>query len=74
MSSFEILACILAGAFLFIVLKSVFTGFYVVNQNERAVKTVFGRAKRMKGGSINSAAADTLNNEEKEELIVIFGI
>ena len=38
-------------------------GFYVVNQNERAVKTVFGRAKRAPGAT---EASQSLREDEKE--------
>jgi len=42
-------------------------GFYTVNQNERAVKTRFGRAERV-GDAMTSQdpIAETLNDEEKE--------
>ncbi|HEX4349232.1 MAG TPA: SPFH domain-containing protein [Verrucomicrobiae bacterium] len=42
-------------------------GFYTVNQNERAVKTSFGRAERV-GDAMTSQdpIAETLNDEEKE--------
>jgi regulator of protease activity HflC (stomatin/prohibitin superfamily) len=35
------------GIILWFVFRFILTGFYVVEQNERAVKTVFGRAKRL---------------------------
>jgi|GEM_PF-4779264 len=35
----------LAGIGLLLILKYVISGFYIVNQNERAVKTVFGKAR-----------------------------
>jgi regulator of protease activity HflC (stomatin/prohibitin superfamily) len=38
----------LIGALLYIVYKLLFKSLYVINQNERAVKTVFGRAERIK--------------------------
>ena len=42
-------------------------GFYVVNQNERAVKTVFGRAKRVGGTTAeNETFAAILNDEQKQ--------
>ncbi len=35
------------GIILWFVVRFILTGFYVVEQNERAIKTVFGRAKRL---------------------------
>lgn len=41
------LAGIYIGIVLWIVIRFILRGFYVVEQNERAVKTVFGRAQRL---------------------------
>jgi regulator of protease activity HflC (stomatin/prohibitin superfamily) len=42
-------------------------GLYTVAQNERAVKTVFGRAERVPGAStLNDPIAEHLDDEEKE--------
>ncbi|MBI5879703.1 MAG: SPFH domain-containing protein [Chloroflexi bacterium] len=42
-------------------------GFYTVNQNERAVKTVFGRADRIPGvTTLNDPIAESLTPEERE--------
>jgi regulator of protease activity HflC (stomatin/prohibitin superfamily) len=38
---------ILVGAVGWFVIRYVLGGFYTVNQNERAVKTIFGRAERL---------------------------
>lgn len=38
------------GGALWFAVRCVLTGFFTVNQNERAVKVVFGRAKRLKEG------------------------
>lgn len=38
---------ILIGVLIYILVRVVATGFYTIDQNERAVKTVFGRAHRM---------------------------
>jgi len=38
----------LIGALLYLVCRILFKSLYVINQNERAVKTVFGRAQRVK--------------------------
>ena len=39
------------GALAWFVIRCVLGGFYTVNQNERAVKTRFGRADRIEGKS-----------------------
>jgi regulator of protease activity HflC (stomatin/prohibitin superfamily) len=41
------LAGFLIGFFLWFLLRIVLTGIYTVDQNERTVKTVFGRAERL---------------------------
>jgi regulator of protease activity HflC (stomatin/prohibitin superfamily) len=56
------------GSLLYLVFKVLFNGFYVVNQNERAVKTVFGRAQRMRikeAAGIAPASAE-FGEDEKE--------
>jgi len=55
---------ILIGVLVFAACAVLFRGFYVVNQNERAVKTVFGRAKRIK--IISDEVSKTLREDEKE--------
>ncbi len=40
---------VLIGIIVWFVIKFIITGFYTVEQNERAVKTVFGRAQRIEG-------------------------
>lgn len=48
------------------ILRYVLTAFYTVDQNERAVKTVFGRAERVgKAMTADSALGDTLTDENK---------
>lgn len=57
----------LLGCLLFVVVSFLIGGFYVVNQNERAVITVFGRAKRIKGpGGVEEKVDLALREEEKE--------
>ena len=53
------------GVLLLIVCRVFFTGFYTVNQNQRAVKLVFGRAKRLKSPD-SSEMSKTLREDEKE--------
>jgi len=51
------------GALLYLVFRILFKGLYAINQNERAVKTVFGRADRI-GGAPNETQA--FREDEKE--------
>ncbi|MCL2811495.1 MAG: SPFH domain-containing protein [Clostridia bacterium] len=61
----DMIAAFAAGTLAYFVLKVLIRGFYVVNQNERAVITVFGRAKRAKSPAV-SGASHTLREDEKE--------
>ena len=55
------------GLFLGFLARYVFAGLYTVNQNERAVKTVFGRAQRIPGRTtLDDAIAEHLRPEERE--------
>ncbi|MDR0223004.1 MAG: SPFH domain-containing protein [Oscillospiraceae bacterium] len=59
---------VIIGVALYLVYKVIIRGLYIVNQSERAVKTSFGRAKRVKGfvGPVENPTAHKLNDEEKE--------
>jgi regulator of protease activity HflC (stomatin/prohibitin superfamily) len=57
---------LIIGLLLYLVFKILFGGFYVVNQNERAVKTVFGRAQRIKDVADIDTAPPSLSEDEKE--------
>jgi regulator of protease activity HflC (stomatin/prohibitin superfamily) len=49
------------------VLRYVLTAFYTVDQNERAVKTIFGRAERVGNATTaESALGETLTDEHKQ--------
>src|SRR5260370_18189834 len=63
----QILAGCLIGFFLWFFLRIVLTGIYTIDQNERAVKTVFGRAERMPGGktTLDDPVAEYLREEER---------
>jgi regulator of protease activity HflC (stomatin/prohibitin superfamily) len=51
-------------------LRYVLAGFYTVDQNERAVKTRFGRAVRLgKATTLDDPIADYLNEKDKERYI-----
>src|SRR5262245_65885309 len=48
-------------------LRYIVTSFYTVNQNERAVKTSFGRAQRLgKSTILDSPMAEALREHEKD--------
>lgn len=56
-----------AGAIIYFFLKVVLRGFYTVGQNERAVKTVFGRAQRLEGRTtIDLPVAQALREDERD--------
>ena len=55
------------GAAAWFTFKYVIRGFFTVNQNERAVKTVFGRAERLNTlGGLSNASALMLREDERE--------
>jgi regulator of protease activity HflC (stomatin/prohibitin superfamily) len=57
----------LAGFVAWFLVRYLIAGLYSVNQNERAVKTIFGRAERVGDAmTANSPIADGLTSEEKE--------
>jgi len=61
------LTLIVIGVLLYLAYKTLFRGFFVVNQSERAVKTVFGRAKRVNDGvAIDNPTSRALRDDEKE--------
>lgn len=59
---------ILLGFIAWIIVRFILTGFFVVQQNERAVKTVFGRAKRL--GNVSTLDDpdffDSLREDERD--------
>jgi len=63
-----VLEGLLWGIFIWLILRVVFTGFYVVEQNERAVITVFGRARRLGNARTldDPEFASFLNADERE--------
>ena len=63
----SILFGMLVGFIAWFVLRYILTSFYTVDQNERAVKTVFGRAERVGSAmNANSALGETLTDEDKQ--------
>src|SRR5690242_6370113 len=64
--SMEILAGMIFGFVVWFLVRCVVSGIYTVNQNERAVKTSFGRADRLPGVFTTSLPiAAVMNDEEK---------
>lgn len=58
---------ILAGLIAYVLVRAVLTGFFTVDQNERAVKTVFGRAERIPGvTTLNDPISEQLRPEERD--------
>ena len=61
----------LIGLGLWFLVRCVLIGIYTVDQNERAVKTIFGRAQRVEGGktTLDDPIADLLREEEKQRYV-----
>jgi regulator of protease activity HflC (stomatin/prohibitin superfamily) len=60
----------LLGFMAWFFLRYVLSGFYTVDQNERAVKTRFGRAVRLgKSTTLDDPIADHLNEKDRERYI-----
>lgn len=54
------------GFLVWLTLRVIIPGFYTVDQNERAVKTVFGRAQRISGATTaQDPISETLSEEER---------
>ena len=64
----NVLIGIAIGLFLWFLVRVVLLGVYTVDQNERAVKTRFGRAERVPGGktTLDDPIAEHLRPEERE--------
>ncbi|MBL8912154.1 MAG: SPFH domain-containing protein [Archangium sp.] len=56
----------LFGAFGWFVIRYVLSGFFTVNQNQRAVKTSFGRANRLTTSTLDNPMAEYLRPDERE--------
>jgi regulator of protease activity HflC (stomatin/prohibitin superfamily) len=65
----NLLTSIIAGVGIWFLLRFVLTGFYTVDQNERAVKTSFGRAERLGPTSLDDPIAQYLQPEERERYV-----
>jgi len=66
----EILTGIILGAAIWFVVTCVLKGFYSVNQNERAVKTVLGRVQRVgTATTLDDPISENLRDDERERYI-----
>jgi regulator of protease activity HflC (stomatin/prohibitin superfamily) len=62
----SVLAGMIVGFIAWFLVRYLLTSFYTVDQNERAVKTIFGRAERVgKSTTAYSALGETLSEEHK---------
>src|SRR5204862_6459423 len=66
-----ILAGFLLGLIAWFLVRAVIAGIYTVDQNERAVKTVFGRAQRVEGNktTLDDPIAEQLRPDERQRYI-----
>ena len=62
----DVLISVGIGFMAWVIVRCVLTGFYTVDQNQRAVKTVFGRAQRLeKLTTLDDPIAESLREDEK---------
>lgn len=57
---------LLFGFIAWFLVRYLLAGLYTVNQNERAVKTIFGRAERLPRSTLDDPFAEYLRPEERE--------
>jgi regulator of protease activity HflC (stomatin/prohibitin superfamily) len=60
-----ILAGLIVGLVFYAIIRWVVRGFYTVDQNQRAVKTSFGRAQRLPGTTLDSGLAVAMRPDER---------
>src|SRR6201992_2294410 len=66
----DILIGIFIGFVAWFLTRYLLAGLYTVDQNERAVKTIFGRAERLgTQTTLDDPIAETLNPEERERYV-----
>ncbi|MDX1951379.1 MAG: SPFH domain-containing protein [Verrucomicrobiota bacterium] len=65
-----ILGGVIIGAFVWFAVRCVLSGFFTVDQNERAVKTSFGRAQRIPDATtLQDPIAESLHGDERERYV-----
>jgi regulator of protease activity HflC (stomatin/prohibitin superfamily) len=62
----SVVAGIVFGFIVWFLMRYLVAGIYTVDQNERAVKTIFGRAERLTDAAIDDPYAEYLRPEERE--------
>ena len=63
----DVLLGMIIGFLAWFFVRYVLAAFYTVDQNERAIKTIFGRAERVSGATTaNSPLGETLSDEHKK--------
>jgi regulator of protease activity HflC (stomatin/prohibitin superfamily) len=62
----DLLFVVSAGFGIWFIVRFVLMGLYTVDQNERAVKTSFGRADRLASSTLDDPIAQYLREEERE--------
>ncbi|MGQ9894304.1 MAG: SPFH domain-containing protein [Roseiflexus sp.] len=62
----SVLAGIVFGFIVWFLMRYLVAGIYTVDQNERAVKTIFGRAERLTDAAVDDPYAEYLRPEERE--------
>ena len=65
-SAMDFMMSAVAGLLVWFILRFVLMGIYTVDQNERAVKTSFGRADRLGANTLDDPIAASLRPEERE--------
>lgn len=61
---------LILGILIWFLFRFILSGFFIVDQNQRAVKTVFGRAQRIKGKTtLDDPIAEFLREDEKERYV-----
>ena len=66
LASMNLLTSIIGAVGIWFVIRFVLSGLYTVDQNERAVKTRFGRAERLGSTTLDDPIAQYLSPEERE--------
>ena len=60
---------IIFGFIAWFLLRYLIAGIYTVDQNERAVKTIFGRAERLPGKQVDDPMLEFLRPDERDRYL-----